>query len=242
MAKYWTWLEVKTKVLNDLDLNDEDFITPDELLGYANEAIDEAEQEILTIYEDYFLVKENLALVAGQSLYDLPADIYAHKIRSIHYDDGGARRYIIRRFRNLKKVNWVNENDEFYKYVITNSLADGPKIQLYPSSKETSSTNVEIWFLRNAREITADTDVIDIPEAHKFIIQHIKLRCYEKEGSPKQLKAAQDLARERELLVSTLSAMVPDEDNRMLLDMGFYDDYDNYHYGWRTTDSFGDDY
>ena len=89
-----------------------------------------------------------------------------------------------------------------------------------------------IWFLRNARAITADTDVIDVPEAHKFIMQHIKLRCYEKEGSPNQNKAERDLARERKLLIDSLSAMIPDEDNRMLLDLDFYEefDYDRHRY------------
>ena len=49
VRKYWTWAQVKTKIMNDLDLNEETFIRPSELLEYCNEAIDEAEAEIHTL-------------------------------------------------------------------------------------------------------------------------------------------------------------------------------------------------
>ena len=226
MASNFTWSQLRTKIENDLDLTDELFITQEELLGYANEAIDEAEQEVLTIYEDYFLTKTNLALATGTDEYDLPADIWAHKIRSIQYRSG-SERFLIRRLKQLPDVNEVDSNDKHYRYMVVNSLADGPKIKLFPASLETSSTNVTIWFIRNAKEIVLDSDVIDIPEGHKFVMQHIKLRCYEKEGSPKQVKAQQDLERERRLLVDSLSAMIPDEDNHMILDTSFYEDFDD---------------
>lgn len=226
MSKTFTWLELKTKVENDLDLIDEKFITPAELLGYANEAIDEAEQEILTIYEDYFLTNEVLPLVAAQADYDLPVDIWAHKIRQVLYNDG-TKKYPIRRIKQLEQVNEVTANESTYRYLIVNSLASGPKIRLFPASLETSANNVTIWFIRNAREITLDADLVDVPEAHKFILQHIKLRCYEKEGSQQQNKAQQDLERERKLLVDSLSAMVPDEDNYMQMDTSFYEDFDH---------------
>lgn len=231
MATLFTWAQLKTKVQRDLDLQDELFITPDELLGYANEAIDEAEQEVLTIYEDYFLSNELLPLVADQDEYDLPTNVYAHKIRAILYNTPN-KKYAIRRIKQLPRVNDVNSSETFFRYLIVNSLASGPKIKLYPASNETSAANVTIWFLRSARIITADTDVIDIPEAHKFIMQHIKLRCYEKEGSPNQNKAQQDLERERKLLVDTLAAMVPDEDNHIEPDMSFYDEFDASFYGY----------
>lgn len=229
MASAFTWAQLRTKIENDLDLKDEIFITQEELLGYANEAIDEAEQEILTIYEDYFLTRESLALVTGVDEYDLPADIWAHKIRAILYNSPSLK-YPIRKIKELPEVNADLTGVDTYRYLIVNSLVDGPKIKIYPASLETSSANVTIWFIRNAKEIVLDDDVIDVPEAHKFIMQHIKLRCYEKEGSPNQDKATSDLLRERELLVSTLSAMIPDEDNHMLLDTSFYEDfYCDYH-------------
>ena len=69
--KYWTWLEIRTKVQRDLDLEGESFITGAELLGYANEAIDEVERQVLTLCEDYFITRSVLTLVPGQEEYSL---------------------------------------------------------------------------------------------------------------------------------------------------------------------------
>ena len=78
--KYWTWAELKDKVQRDLDLEGEVFINETELLGYANEAIDEVERQVHTLYEDYFLTKAVISLVDGTEEYALPTDIYAFKI------------------------------------------------------------------------------------------------------------------------------------------------------------------
>ena len=40
---YQTYEQLRRKVEKDLDLEEELFITPSEMLGYANEAIEEAE-------------------------------------------------------------------------------------------------------------------------------------------------------------------------------------------------------
>lgn len=240
MAKLFTWSEMKTRVLNDLDLVGEDFVTPAELLGYANEAIDEAEQEILNLgLADYFLDSEVLPLVADTAEYALPTDIWAHKIRAILYQQGNAKRYEIRRFKKLSDVNDVFSTDEDFRYIITNRLGTGPRIKFYPTPRVSEADSVTIWFQRNAREITADTDVVDVPEAAKFIIQHIKLRVYEKEGHPNQDKAIADLERERKLLQDTLATMVPDENNELVGDFSHYDEFDHAFNFYRRIQSSG---
>ncbi len=45
--KIWKYSEMKAKVLADCDIQDELFITPDELIGYFNDALNEAEAEIM---------------------------------------------------------------------------------------------------------------------------------------------------------------------------------------------------
>ncbi len=55
--KIWTYLEMKNKLEVDLDLQDETFVTTDELIGYFNEALTESESEMITLNQDYFLTK-----------------------------------------------------------------------------------------------------------------------------------------------------------------------------------------
>ena len=69
--KYWEWSEIRTKIEQECDLEDEDFVRRDELLAYCNEAIDEAEAEIHSLYEDYFLKKADLPVVANDELFSM---------------------------------------------------------------------------------------------------------------------------------------------------------------------------
>ena len=225
----WTWSQIKTKVKNDLDLNDEDFVDATMLLAYANEAIDEAEQHVITINEDYLLQSANIALVSGTADYSLPSNIYGNKIRRMFYDDG-SKKYEIRRIRELSEIPGIQTGQDYLYMPYVNS-SGAYKVKLLPSSAETSSTNVTVWFIGNANTLAVDADIMNIPEAVHFVMAHMKLRISQKEGHPAQLQFAQDVERQRQLLVDTLTAMVPDDDNTILADYSFYNEFDNQYWG-----------
>src|SRR3954470_8745840 len=125
---YPTWSELKTKIEADLDLQDEDFVTASELLGYANEAVDEAEAEIHTLYEDYFLTEGTITLIAGTSSYALPSDIYGSKIRGVIFSNNGLI-YPVKRIRNSKKfelianIRFISSSTDDYRYLLKNASA-----------------------------------------------------------------------------------------------------------------------
>lgn len=229
MATYWTWKEIKDKVRRDLDLIEETFISSDEMLGYANEAIDEAEAEIHAIYEDYFLTSSAVSLVSGTSEYSLPSDIYAHKIRGIVYTSGDII-FQVPRIRDWNKFLKMAHETQYpdttrYCYIIKNaSAASGPKIVLFPQARETSSTVMTVWYLRNANHLVDDDSICDIPEFVNFVIQFIKARCYEKEGHPNGDMAIGVLERQRKLMVETLTEMVPDGDSTIEMDLTSYEE------------------
>lgn len=222
--RLWTLAEIQTKVRSDTDNLDKDFITDIELNDLINESIDDAEAVIHTIYEDYFLTKANIALVNGTQNYALPSDIYANKIRKVLYDDGSLK-YEITRLKNLELIPFVDSNEECYQYIITNVSGTGYRMMLLPTSRETSSTNVTMWYLRNANRLVSSADTCDIPEFTNYVIQQTKMRMYEKEGHPNVIKAIEDTRMIRELMVETLTNMVPDEHNEVQMDLSFYDDF-----------------
>lgn len=221
----WTYTQFKGKVLNDLDMVDEDFITEEEWLDYANEAIDECEQIVHTLGREslYFLTSAPLELVDGTASYDLPEDIYGNKIVNITFDDGSTS-YEIKRIRDLRKIPCISESDNF-RYLLTNSADDGYKIKLYPTPAADDTTSITIWYIRNAKQMEEDDDELDLPEAVNFVIQHMKVRAYEKEGHPNVVKAMSDLAKQRELLEGTLSEMVVDGDSDLPGDLDFYQEH-----------------
>lgn len=167
--KVWTFSEMNTKVRNDLDLNEEDpdeqFITVAEMIGYFNEAIDEAEAEIMTLNQDYFLASDYIPLVEGTSDYDLPVNIFGKKIRGLVYTNGSIV-YPIKRFREMDKFEKIAFAQTFtgtedYRYFIKNNTVGSPKMVLIPAARETailpplSSTFTPIirWYIRNANRI-----------------------------------------------------------------------------------------
>ena len=227
MATFWTYAMIKAKVEQDLALEDEVFVEPAELLGYVNEAIREAEAEVHGLYEDYFLNRATLTLVQGQEEYDLPADIYAHKIRRVVYKNG-SEVYKLERMRDWKKfenyaIESINQSSTRYYYFIINPTAGSPKLLLSPPAK-TAGPYVTIWYLRDANQLVADTDICDIPEFVSFVLQYTKTRCYEKEGHPNLAKAMQDLEQQRRQMTGTLASMVPDGDNEIEADFSSYEE------------------
>jgi len=219
---YKTWSEIKAKIKRQLDLTEQDFTSDTELLEYANEAIDTVEAEIHNMYEDYFLAKAYIPLISGTIEYDLPSDIYANKIRRIQYYRSDTDHYEIIPI----KVHEIAEVDinEYYRYIIINDGTNGFKIELHPASRETSSANVIIYYLRNAKRLTADSDECDIPEFSNVIIDYIRMKVLEKDGSPLLEKAISDYAMQIDLMKRTLSNRAPDRNNLITPDMDIYEE------------------
>lgn len=228
---YLPYSTIRDKVQADLDLQDEEMILPEEMRGYANDAIREAEAEILGIYEDYFLNAAPVSLVSGQDLYSLPATIYATKIRGIMYQNGNTI-YPVKRIRDWKKFldlalsDYFTNSTEDYRYIIINSsAASGVQMKLVPPSRETTANVMNIWFIREANRIVTDADVCDIPEFESFIYAHMKVSCRKKEFNGFCPQEDTDkLNEERARMISTLTAMVPDTDTEIEKDMSLYYD------------------
>ena len=221
-----TYAELKASLQKELDLEDETFITSAEFLYYFNEAVDMIESAVHNIYEDYFLVSANISLVSGTSTYSLPTDIFAQKIRAILYNDGGSNMYDIKRLKKLSDINFIRDNN-LYRYIITNDATAGLKLNFFPTPNVTSSTNVTIWYLRNAKKFASDSDVCDIPEFTAVIIAYVRWKCMQKEGHPDTNSAQITLQGLRQEMVDTLTARVPDEDNEIVQDLSFYNEFDS---------------
>jgi len=227
--KIWLYSELAAKVNMDLDLMDESFITSSELIGYCNEAIEDAEAEILKINEDYFLSSATMAWTAGTSLYALPSDIYISKIRSLMYVNG-TDVYAIKRIRTMDEFENITEIANFepnaqYQYIVRNaSAAAGIQVQVFPAPRNTG-TFVTAWYIRSANRISVTTDPLDIPEFASFIMQFMKVRCYEKEGHPNLQMAIGALDKQRTLMIESLTEMVPDNNNQVPCDFSHYSDH-----------------
>ena len=220
-----TLTQIKTRLKNDCDIYDEDFMDLDtELLGLINSAIDDAEALIHSLYEDYFLVRDSISLVSGTQTYALPSDIYANKIRALVYNDGSKKYPLQRIQRFIEGEEAVSGED--YRFLLTNTSSSGVRLMLFPTPAETNS-NLKIYYIRNAKKLSSESDSCDIPEFINFIYAHVKWNVARKEKSQIDITlAAEELSAQRQLMVDTLTVMVPDESNQVVKDLSFYFDFD----------------
>jgi len=222
-----TYGVMRQKVERDLQLQDRTFVDATEMLGYAQEAVDEAEAEIHKLYEDYFLTTSAITFVSGTADYALPSNIYAHKIRRFLFENG-SERYTIARARDWKKFETdsaANFNPDTcrYEYFVTNASAGNSRIHIFPTPT-VSGAYGKLWYIRNANPIVDDDTVCDIPEFSNFIMQYMKMRVREKDGSPYLDVARQQVEQQRLQMNSTLAEMVPDADNRIEMDCSYYEE------------------
>ena len=224
-------------------MQDEDnFVQNNEFAGYANEAIDLAEAEILKLAEDYLLTPVNMSLVGGTADYDLPTNIYAQKIRSLIYTNG-PRIYPVKRIRDpelfykREEINYYSTSETEYGYMLLNAVEEEQaKISLSPTPQETGSF-LKLWYIRNAQRIPLTTDtpsvtratqlatILDIPEWSNYVSQYMKWRAMGKEMHPMTEQAKEAMLELKKNMVETLSNRVVDNDDTIPGDMGFYYDH-----------------
>lgn len=215
--------------MNDCDVQDLDFINGEtELLGYMNEAIDDAESIVHTLGLEakYFLIPGTIALVNGTSDYSLPSDIFASKIVQVFYVNGNTK-YEVFRIRDLKSTPFFQAGDDYqYLPITTTGTANNMRVRLYPTPAE-NGTYIQLFYIRNATVMTtstAATNVCEIPESQNFVMAHCRYRIFEKMGNPLIAEAKEQLIAQKALMIETLQEQVPDENTLAMQDMSFYED------------------
>lgn len=247
--KVWTFGDLITAAQNETDTANEDFAIPDELVGYYNDGVHEAESEILTIYEDYFLNYATLTLTQGQAAISLPSDCYASKIRALIYVNGSTI-YPVQRFRQganrkffeIELINSQSTSDD-YQYLLTNTSAtNGYQIYLVPAARETGAYG-KLWYIRNALRVSTASELsqeptdpltsgqkatkVDIPEFYTFLKEYVKGKIRAKEnGGVIPSESVAVIQQQRQMMVDTLTRMVPDDDDRIVPDVSHYAEHE----------------
>jgi hypothetical protein len=225
-----TWATLLEEIKDDMNLHGEDFVSDVELLAWANDGIEQAEKEIVSLYDKYFETDAALPLVSGTALYNLPSDILAHKITHIEYNNG-TREYEVKFMKRKDELRNVDANDSYYRYRLRNDAANGMQIEFYPTPTETSASNIKIHYIRSVTRLALTTDVIEIPIADAFIKQYIKDQVRGKELGPMwDHSETQSLQKQRALMIEALQNMVPDDSrDEITPDTSFYEDiYDDF--------------
>lgn len=224
-----TLLQLRNHVKADLDLEDENFISDSDINRWINEAIQAAEQQIHTLYEDYFLSQDSITITSGQNLYDYPSDIYANKIRKIIYRDGvsnSTSTHLVRRVKDLLRASerdyYSNGTNPILQWAPVNDATNGRKIRLFPQAARGGI--LDVWYIRNAKQLSADTDILDIDEFESYIVQYTKTQAYVKDSDPRADDSKLLEEQYKSNMINSLSDMTPDRDDELDMDLSHYED------------------
>ena len=221
-----TKLELETRIKREVDLEEETFVTQDEFDDYLNEAYLEAVRVIQNLYQDYYFTENNLTLAIDGEYITMPSDIFATKIRGIFYYDGSESYEIVPIKRQGELID--TDSECRYKYKIISDATNGARIKLIPASREASTTNVTIHYIRGVNEMTADTDETDLPETNgaaiRYIMEDVKYRVLKKDGDPRYQDALQSKAIYQMQLEETLTDATPDDNSDIYIDRSFYEE------------------
>lgn len=230
-----TLSQIKTRVRDLVDAESADFIDDAELLRYINEGIKKCEAWIHKLNEDYYVKDATISLVSGTSEYSLPSDIYAQKIRRIMFDNGNDKTYEILPIR-VEETPYIESNEAYFRYRLVFNSSDSKIIKLYPTPTANDSTSVTITYIKDAKQLSSDSDETDIPEFSQVIVDFARYRILQKEiTNPMLADVKADLTDSIELMVTTLQNSVPDGNNEIILGDDIYQDfYMNY---WSGTDN-----
>ena len=225
-----TLLDIRNHVKADLDFEDEEFISDTDIDRWINEGIAAAEQQIHTLYEDYFLAQATITSISGQNLYDYPSDIYANKIRKIIFRDGvsnSTSTHVVKRIRNLVEaasLDYYNSDTTLpiLSWSPINDSTNGRKIRIFPQVGRGGF--LYVWYIRNANRLVNDTDVCDIDEFEHFVTQYAKTQAYIKDNDQRADDSKILQEQYKMDMIQTLSQMSPDNDNELPPDLSHYND------------------
>lgn len=225
-----TFGELNTQLEQELDIEDETFIQPAELIGYWNHAVTVAESHILTLglRDKYFLARAQLSTVLGQEELVLPSNLYANKILDLEYLNG-ATFYKIKpldssvMFENYNLLNQFS-NTDYYRYMITHSTPGDEKLLLVPKARETLSNVITAWYYRSANRYTVADDICDLPAiAYLFLNRYVKEMVYGKESHINYEGAKMERMEKEALMQSVLSGQISDNEmSKMEQDLSAY--------------------
>ncbi len=229
-----TLADIKTQIEAESDLEAEEFIQPDELIGYIHGAISICEAQIikLELRDKYFLKRTKLSIVQGEEDIELPSDIYANKLFKLVYKNNNEI-YPIEPIDSEKMYEEiaVSEIDgalRKYRYLIRHDTPGEEVLQLVPAARDSLSEVIHAWHYRDANRPTDDTDIIDLPEiCYDFILKYVSAKVCKKEKDAATWQGANAEAEKAErLMVETLSQQIVDSSlTKVDMDLSWYGEH-----------------
>lgn len=177
-----TLLQLRTQSRQMADMEDNEFVSDNEINNYINFAIAELHDILVASYgEDYFLQSTQGTTTNQQPDYALPADFY--KLRGVDVKLNASDWININKF-NFNERNRYEDFGAWTLLGISNIRYRimGSNIKFTPAPD--GSTEYRIWYIPLATKLTDDADILnDINQYSDYVIISAAMKMLSKEES-----------------------------------------------------------
>jgi len=184
MANSATLSQLRTRIREQSDMKNSDFISDSELLSYINASYAELYDIMVQTYEDYYVTSTTFSLTSSDNgVYALPSDF--SKLRGVDYQLGGE-------YVTLYPFDWNSRNAR-QRSVNRLYLGDlnlvyrivGSNLRIEP--RDNAVGDYQLWYCPSFTPLSADGDLVDSHMARngweEYIVVDVAIKCLAKEES-----------------------------------------------------------
>src|SRR6478735_5239995 len=217
----WPLSRIVSKVQDDMELHEENFVTTEDLKQFVNDAIDDAEEIIIDCFSDFFLTYAFADVEVEDDEIELPFDIYESRLRGIWFNASGfeslspsGEAYKVKKIK-LEQLVDVTSGDA-YRYRLFNHALLGQKLKIYPPIREDSDDKFLLCYIRQARRLNETTDVLEKGIRIQYVLTHVKKAVASKIGDPMLEELKVKLDEQKNVFKRSLSRLTDDDEDDYL--------------------------
>ncbi len=230
---YRTFEDLKDQIEMETDLEGEEFVQPEEMVGFLNSGVTVCEAEIikLGLREKYLQGEAYISTVANQQDYDFPDDIIDTKLRKVIYRNGATK---------YEVTPMIDEDQYLDEDILSSSPSNDHQYQIYkdadddlwkfrltpkPSTTVSNAIRCIYWRSLNRMEDADDDETLcDVPKiCEEFILSYVRRKVYKKEQGLSLQIEGQELDSMLQLMRETLQGQIADPNiDKVEMDLGIY--------------------
>lgn len=173
MAKYETLLNLKTKIREQCDMVNSEYVSDEELTRYINSSCCELYGLLATAYgEDYYFEETTVVVPAGEDKVDLPDNFW--KLYKVEIANGTNRKTTLRQFQSNDK-NRFSYSANVFRYRVRGN-------KIYLDKAPNSDLTLYLEILPVYEDMVEDTDEFDFINGYaEYVIADVCLKMLAKQ-------------------------------------------------------------
>jgi len=203
MANTVTLAQLRTRSSQRADMENSEFVSPEELLSYINASYAELHDILVSKFEDYYTISSLFSIASGNTS-PLPTDFY--KLRGVDFKVDANNWISVSKFnfanRNTISRSSVSRSNKSAQYRVI-----GDNLMIEPESSAVG--DYRIWYTPVYTPLVLETDTVNgLNSFEEYIVIDVAIKMLAKEES-----SVTHLVKEKEAMGRRIDLMAQNRDS-----------------------------